>query len=132
MLFQKSDRVPELQKRTETGETRSQGEAHEAFGREQGKIELIGQISQGVMRAKRSALPEIVRIPTRAKQVSVETFAFSRQFVEFWMSCVRLAKLMRPQRTSLRTAHGSSEWHPLPSIASFQGMAISSLFSPLL
>ncbi len=32
MLFQKSDRVPELQKRTETGETRSQGEAHVAFG----------------------------------------------------------------------------------------------------
>ena len=36
-LFQKSDRVPALQKRTETGEARSLGEAHGAFGREQEK-----------------------------------------------------------------------------------------------
>src|SRR5258707_6377785 len=39
---------------------------------------------------------------------------------------------MRHQRAVLCTAHGSAGWHPLPSIGSFQGMAISSLCSPLL
>src|SRR5258708_33518119 len=44
--------------------------------------------------AQRIALPEIARIPTIAKEARLETFAFSRQVVEFWMSCVRLAKLL--------------------------------------
>src|SRR2546422_791611 len=40
--------------------------------------------------AQRIALPEIACIPTIAKEAGLETLAFSRQVVEFWMSCVRL------------------------------------------
>jgi hypothetical protein len=38
--------------------------------------------------AQPMALPEIARIPTIAKEAGVETCAFSRQIIEFWMICV--------------------------------------------
>src|SRR5258708_34603018 len=42
--------------------------------------------------AQRIALPEIARIPTIAKEARLDTFAFPRQVIEFWMICVRLTK----------------------------------------
>src|SRR5258708_16012944 len=42
--------------------------------------------------AQRIALPEIARIPTIAKEARLDTFAFDRQVIEFWMICVRLPK----------------------------------------
>src|SRR5213596_178742 len=44
--------------------------------------------------AQRIALPEIAHVPTIAKEARLDTFAFYRQFIEFWMVCVRLTKLI--------------------------------------